>query len=178
MLTSKLYGQVVVIGLRPMSELRFSDLLAPKFSEWSKHTETVEVAGAAPLVIKGISMPARKEKLTIYKHENLVYIDLSPTLCKATVYQHVRSSSNPATALHTLLSQISAKAQQSTVLIDRLELLVSLVGQLPCLDLIKQIRLQENLFPFFAHCDTSLIQDTDNFKTKLQKVSNGVMRIT
>jgi hypothetical protein len=53
-----------------------------------------------------------------------------------------------------------------------------LLGQPAALDFIKSVRLAENLFPFFAHADTSLITDSDNFKTKLQKVSNAIICLT
>lgn len=32
-------------------------------------------------------------------------------------------------------------------------------------------------FPFFAHIDMGLVQDKDNFKVKLMKLSNGAVRI-
>ena len=53
-----------------------------------------------------------------------------------------------------------------------------MLGQPAALDFIKSVRLAENLFPFFAHVDTSLITDSDNFKTKLQKVSNAIICLT
>lgn len=138
MLTSKLYGQVVLIALRPASQLTFTDLTSSKYQDWQKNTETVDVPSSAPpMVVKGITMPARKEKLTIHKHENLCVLDMSPSLRKGTVYQHVRSSQNPLKALTALITQITGKAQQTTIVVDRLELLVSLIGQLPTLDLVK-----------------------------------------
>ena len=48
-----------------------------------------------------------------------------------------------------------------------MEVLISLLGKSQSLDLIKKIRQSETLFPFFGHCDTSLVEDTDNFKIKL-----------
>jgi hypothetical protein len=45
------------------------------------------------------------------------------------------------------------------------------------LDLIKQIRQSEILFPFFAHADTSLIDDSDHLKIRLSKVANAIIKI-
>ena len=89
MLQSKLYGCVVVLGFRPRSELQFVEV-ATKFANLWKSPESIEVAGT-PQVIKGITMPARKEKLTIYRLANLVYIDLCPQLKKGTMYNYVIS---------------------------------------------------------------------------------------
>jgi len=42
--------------------------------------------------VNGIVLPARKERLTVYRVENLTYIDLSPTLIKSTIYAYLRQS--------------------------------------------------------------------------------------
>ena len=49
------------------------------------HPEQVEVLGQVA-VIKGIQMPARKEKLTVYKMDNFVFVELTPSLKSNTVY--------------------------------------------------------------------------------------------
>ena len=49
--------------------------------------------------IGGIAMPARKERFTVYKVENLTYIDLSPTLKKGTNYAYLRQSLSPLKSL-------------------------------------------------------------------------------
>ena len=45
------------------------------------------------------------------------------------------------------------------------------------LDFIKQIRQSEIYFPFFAHADTSLIEDIDHFRVRLSKVANAILMI-
>lgn len=104
MLSSKLYGCVLVLGFRPRTEFRLVEL-ASKFAKLWESAETIEVAGI-PQVIKGIKLPARKEKLTIYRLENLVYIDLCPQLKKGCVYNYVRSQENPSQTLQNLLAGI------------------------------------------------------------------------
>jgi hypothetical protein len=68
----------------------FFNGLKEKFVALWDSKEMIEVCGT-PQVIKGLTMPARKEKFTIYKLHNLVYIDMCPTLEKSTVYNHIRS---------------------------------------------------------------------------------------
>ena len=173
MLLSKLYGCVLVLGFRPRTEFRLAEL-APKFAKLWESAETIEVAGT-PQVIKGIALPARKEKLTIYRLENLVYIDLCPQLKKACFYNYVRSQENPSQALLTLLAGICKANQQNTVIVDRLEILTSLLGPSRTLDFIKHIRTTENLFPFFAHFDALLAPQTEQFPLKLQKLANAMI---
>lgn len=69
-------------------------------------------------------MPAKKERLQIYKLENLIYIDLSPTLKKGTPYTHIRLASAPFKSLWSILDSITKPLQQCSVVIDRLEILV------------------------------------------------------
>lgn len=75
-----------------------------------------------------------------------------------------------------MIESATKSFSQCAVIVDRLEVLVQLLGP-QTLDLIKQIRLSENLFPFFAHADTLLIDDSDHLKIRLSKVANAIIRI-
>lgn len=44
---------------------------------------------------------------------------------------------------------------------------------------IKQLRMQTNTFPLFAHVDTGLLlSERDNFQLRLMKLSNGGVKVT
>lgn len=96
-----------------MSDLQFKRAdLQSKYSadQLKSHKEVIEVAGA-PKMIKGIQMPAKKEQGTVYKHEGLVYLDLTPSLADKTLYSLVRTSASP---LKTLLSVIEGASKKLT----------------------------------------------------------------
>ncbi len=75
-----------------------------------------------------------------------------------------------------MIESATKSFSQCAVIVDRLEVLVQLLGP-QTLDLIKQIRQSEILFPFFAHADTSLIDDSDHLKIRLSKVANAIISI-
>jgi hypothetical protein len=75
-------------------------------------------------------MPGKKERLNYLKTESLAYLDLSPSLSKAsTLYAYLRLASDPAQSLISLLEQIIDKAPQATLIVDKLEMLVLLLGR-------------------------------------------------
>ena len=64
-------------------------------------------------------------------------------------------------SLLTLLADICKANQQNTVIVDKLEILTSLLNPTRTLDFVKHIRMSENLFPFFTHFDALLAPQTD-----------------
>jgi hypothetical protein len=74
-------------------------------------------------------MPAKKEIFTINKHENIIYLDLRPTLADKTLYSSVRCSKSPLKTLISVLDAVSIQLTQVALVIDRLELLTLLLGQ-------------------------------------------------
>jgi ligand-binding SRPBCC domain-containing protein len=47
------------------------------------------------------------------------------------------------------------------------------------LELIKSVRADEKMFPFYAHADINLLgQEEELFKVKLMKLANGLLRVT
>lgn len=118
-------------------------------------------------------MPARKENLKCYKAGNKTVIDLSPSFTKDTTYHYVRSASDPAEALLSLIDAALNKSTQATLLVDKLEILSLLLTPAKTLSFVKRIKQHAALFPFFAHCDFSLVPTDNNYHLHLHKLANG-----
>ena len=139
-------------------------------------------------------MPGKRERFTICHLDNLVLVNLCPSLSGSrsdptSCYQYFRTlQSNRAKALKDLLDAIAAKLKltQAGVVIDRMELMTSLIGSDDTLKLVKMIKhgpvttdkkKTDSLFyPFFGHIDFSMIP-TAQFDTKLTKLQNGFCRL-
>jgi len=95
--------------MRPIRELVFSQNSA-KYNTLKENSQTLEIAGEAQ-VIKGIKMPARKEKYTYYRVDNLTYIDMMPSFAsKGSLYKYVRMHENPGKALLEIVAKLTDKA--------------------------------------------------------------------
>jgi len=89
-----------------MKELVFSQNAA-KYNALKESNETLEIAGEAQM-IKGIKMPARKEKYSYSKVDNLTYIDLMPSFAsKGSLYKYIRMHENPGKALLEVLARLT-----------------------------------------------------------------------
>ena len=124
--------------------MRFqNDELTTRFAELKKNTLKVEVQG--PSVIKGV--PGRKERLTVCHLDNLIMVNVSPVLGKSdplNCYNYLRASANPQRALVDIIDEIvkQLKLTQTSIVVDRLELMTALFGPEETLKFIKVIKHQ------------------------------------
>lgn len=114
-----------------------------------------------------ILIPGRRERFTVIQMDNLVVVNLCPTYSK-DIYAHFRTMppQGKAKSLKGLLDSIAAKLKlsQSGVVIDRLEILASLMGIEETLRFVKLVKTgqkaddkKSEMFPFYAHVDFSLM---------------------
>ena len=145
LLSSKLYGPVILLSFRNYArDVRFvnADFKA-KFAlaNLAKNKVTVEVAG--PSLMKGV--PGRKERLSVCQVDNLIFVNLAPCLSRAdttSVYDYMRSQTNPAQTLRELLHAIVAKLSLTQVglVVDRVELMAALLGAQETLKFVKTVK--------------------------------------
>jgi len=109
LLSSKLYGAVIVISFRNYEqELRFDKQeFQTKFSgrALAQNLEKIEVSGA-PVIHKGFTLPGKKEKISVCHIDNFILVNVSPCLSKTdptSVYSYLRSQTRPADALLDLV---------------------------------------------------------------------------
>ena len=140
------------------------------------------------------NLPGRKERLSVCHVDNLILLNLSPCLGRAdptSIYDYIRSQPAPHQALEKILQAIIAKLNLSQVgvVIDRVELLICLLGPQETMKLLKSLKHQAQaeegsdapnvVYPLFAHVDFSLCPKTasaGNFEQKLLKLQNGLFR--
>lgn len=122
-----------------------------------------------------IVLPGRKEKFNICRVDNLIIVNLHPCVGKAdttNLYPWIRSDLSPGSALLNLVKEITKqqKLSQAGVVVDRIELLASLLGTESTLKFIKEIRhssAEQGLYPFFGHVDFALAPKSGHFQSKL-----------
>lgn len=138
-------------------------------------------------------MPGRREKLTICNGDNLVVVNLCPTLGSSkseqtNCYQYFRTNPNAA-AFKSLLDAVTSKLKltQAGVVVDRIELLTSLLGPDETLKFVKLVKHtgpkpdgkpgECGLYPFVGHADFSMTTSHQQFDVRLQKLQNGLCRV-
>ena len=169
MASSKLYGDVILLSFRPVTELAF-----PRDETKLQGLQESKIAVQGPKkVINGISLPGRKENLKCLKADNLTVIDLSPSLSKDTTYAFIRAASDPVESLISLLDAALGKSTQATLIVDKLELLSLLLTPPKTLLFLKRVKQHTALLPFFCHVDFSLVPADNNYHLHLQKLANG-----
>ena len=164
--------------------------LQTKFDKANLASNTLKIEVQGPPPANMPSLPGRKERLTVCHVDNLILLNLSPCLGRAdptSLYDFVRSQPAPHQALDKIIQAVigQLKLSQVGVVIDRVELLTSLLGAPETLKLLKSLKYQNQqdashssskdvVYPFFAHVDLSLCPS--NFEQKLLKLQNGLFR--
>jgi len=72
------------------------------------------------------------------------------------------------------------KLTQASIVIDRMELLTSLLGPEETLKFVKMIKQADSkcgLYPFFGHADFSMTTSHPQFDVRLSKIQNGFCRL-
>ena len=130
-----MYGNVIILGLRKLTELQFKRPdFAAKFSgdKISAHTENIELSAE-----KG----SKTFKVPIHRLEGLIYFDLSPSLSEKTLYHAIRMSPSPLKTLLSVIDGASKALSQVAIVIDRLEVLSLVLGKESTLKFVKQLRV-------------------------------------
>lgn len=173
LLASKLYGSVIVVSFRNPNDLKFDNPeTQSKFSNLRQATFPIELVGPK-VQIPGTDqfMPGKRERFQAMNVENLIVLNVSPTLSRSdasSCYHHFRAlNEHKAAAFKSLIDAVVAKLKlvQVGVVIDRLEILVSLIGAEETLKLVKMIKSGSGndgtnnfLYPFYGHVDFGLTQ--------------------
>jgi hypothetical protein len=155
LLKSQLYGVVVLVNFRNYAkEVHFeNEEIAQKYSPEIMAKNSIKVEMTQPgggeekkIGDKIIKMPPKKEMISVCHVENLVLLNVCPTLIQSApkalpnCYQFLRSSQKPAQTLFTLINATLAKLKlksQVGLVIDRLEMLTSLCGPDQALSFVK-----------------------------------------
>lgn len=97
---------------------------------------------APSTTVKGIKLPPRKEQLTYFESANLLCLPLTPTLSRdASLYHHVRANTtDTASALTRVIDAALGEEPQATLVVDKFETLVLVLGHSETLRFIKKIR--------------------------------------